>query len=129
MIRKSVVVLSLAAATASAQKADAIESAKKIWGGVWEGPAWHLGESDPIGGIRLEIGRDSIWKVNLDVITAQTMSAVNTDFTPDGNRATWMSAMMGNACKTVAVIEGTKLKGEAKCGDHGGLAFELKRRQ
>jgi hypothetical protein len=128
MIRTAAL-LCLVASVASAQKVDAIEATKKTWIGVWEGPVWHMGESDPIGGYRLEIGRDSVWKVQMDVIAGQTTSGVGTEFTPDGNRATWMAALMGNACKTTATVDGTKLKGETRCGEHGGLSFELTKRQ
>jgi hypothetical protein len=127
MIYKTLAVLCVAAAPALAQSP--IDSAKKIWIGVWEGPVWHLGEADPIGGYRLEIGRDSVWKVQMDVITGQTTSGIGTEFTPDGNRATWTAALMGNACKTTATIDGAKLKGETRCGEHGGLSFELTKRQ
>src|SRR4051812_47084949 len=108
--------LSLAAAPLLAQD---LAAAKKTWTGVWEGPVRHVGEADPIGGYRLEIVHDTAWKVSMDVITAQTPSAAGTDFKPDGNRATWMASLMGAACKTTAVIDGTKLKGETVCGEHG----------
>jgi len=127
MIRKTLLTVCVAAAPALAQSPS--DAAKKTWVGVWEGPVWHMGESDPIGGYRLEIGRDSVWKVHMDVITGQTTSGIGTEFTPDGNRATWMAALMGNACKTTATVDGTKLKGETKCGEHGGLSFELTKRQ
>jgi hypothetical protein len=129
MIRKMLLILCVSTAGASAQKPDALETAKKIWAGVWEGPAWHIGDSNPIGGYRLEIGRDSVWKVHMDVIAGQTTSVIGTEFTPDGNRATWMAALMGDVCKTTATVDGTKLKGETRCGEHGGLSFELTKRQ
>ena len=127
MILKTLLIFGASATTALAQTS--IEAAKKTWAGVWEGPVWHVGESDPVGGYRLEIGRDSVWKVHMDVITGQTTSGVGTEFTPDGNRATWMASLMGNACKTTATVDGTKLKGETRCGEHGGLSFELTKRQ
>ena len=49
MIRKMLLTLCVAAATASAQKPDTLEAAKKTWTGIWEGPAWHIGETDPLG--------------------------------------------------------------------------------
>jgi hypothetical protein len=122
---------SLITSAAQAQKADpaALDAAKKTWAGLWEGPVWHLGESDPIGGFRLEIGHDSVWKVSIDVVTGQTTSGKGLDFVPDGTRATWKSALMGRSCGTKALLEGQVLKGETTCGEGSGLAFELRKKQ
>ena len=128
MIRKSLMILAVAGATASAQTGAGLDAAKKTWVGVWEGPVWHDGETTPIGGYRLEIARDSAWHVNIHVITGQTLSAEGREFAPDGAKASWTAALMGNPCKTTALVEGTKLKGETRCGDHGGLSFELTKR-
>lgn len=65
----------------------------------------------------------------MDVITGQTTSGAGMEFTPDGDRATWMASLMGSSCKTTAVVDGKKLKGETRCGEHGGLTFELTKRQ
>jgi hypothetical protein len=122
--------LALAAGQLSAQATNttALETAKKTWTGLWEGPAWHIGESNPIGGYRLEIAHDTAWKVAIDVVTGQTMSMRGIGFTPDGNRAKWSSPFGGDACATTATIDGDILKGETRCGEHGGLVFELRKK-
>src|SRR4030095_9787694 len=79
MIRKTLLILGISATPALAQSPT--EAAKKTWVGVWEGPVWHAGDSNPIGGYRLEIMRDSVWKVQVDVIAGGTTSSVGTEFT------------------------------------------------
>jgi hypothetical protein len=122
---------SLITSAAQAQKADpaALDAAKKTWVGLWDGPVWHVGEPDPIGGFRLEIGHDTAWKVTTDVVTAQTTSAAGTEFAPDGTRAAWKSQLMGRSCTTSAVLEGPVLKGKTMCGPAGGITFELRKKQ
>ena len=130
MLRKLSLALTVSALiTSSAAAQKTLDAAKKTWTGLWEGPVWHMGENDPIGGYRLEIAHDTAWKVSIDVITQQTVSAKASDFAPDGNRATWNAALMGMTCKTSAAVDGDVLKGETTCGEHGGLTFTLKRKQ
>ena len=124
MLRRTLLILSVAAASASAQ------TDTKAWTGVWEGNAVHSGTTSPNIPLRIEIARDASWSITMHVVAPDhAMTAAATDIAVEANRGSWGASFGDMSCKTTAVVEGSKLKGETKCSETASLSFELTKRQ
>jgi len=107
-----------------ASRATADSTAKFV--GLWEGP-YHADHGPP-GGYRLEIARDTGWKVKLDAIADQTIPMPVSGFRAAGDTLTWNQEVMGMPCKSIATLANGQLRGATDCG-HVALTFELRKSQ
>jgi hypothetical protein len=130
MIRSAASVLvlfALGAPAASAQhpaKKPVSDSLTTKWTGDWEGT---MSTPHGEGTMHLAISRTDGWKVNVTLGGTPIPSGEVKDFTPQGDRATWVHAIMDMSCKANGSIIGGTLKGETECS-MGTFGFVLRKK-
>jgi len=92
--------------------------------GTWAGTF----QMQQTGGMELLVARDSTntaWRAKMQLIVDHPFPPVDLrDFTVDGKTVTWVSDLMGTACKAKAALDGNTMKGEMVC-DARTLTFDL----